>query len=125
MAHFLAPAHTAVGGWEQCRGGTVATDAATGPDNIVRGSLLELSRRLESEWRSAVERLLTSPARSVERERWAFATSRLTAALDGLERYSRTLDDGLGRRDWSARRPQLYGVPDQARDAEPTTSAVR
>ena len=103
----------------------MATDAATGSDNIVRGSLLELSQRLESEWRSAVERLLTSPARSVERERWAFATSRLTAALDGLERYSRTLDDGLGRRDWSARRPQLYGVPDQARDAEPTTSAVR
>jgi hypothetical protein len=93
----------------------VATDLVeVGSGDAVRVSLLALSARLEAEWRAALDRLLDSPPESHERDMWAIATNRLTEALDRLERYARGLDASLGRRDWAARRPRLYRVPDQA-----------
>jgi hypothetical protein len=90
----------------------VATDlSASTSDTVVRGSLLSLSGRLESLWREAAERLQDSPPQSVERERWGVASALLTDALSTLERYAGVVDQSLGRRDWAARRPTLYGVP--------------
>ena len=92
----------------------MATEVRTGTsDDEVRLSLLTLSARLESEWRAASERLLDSPPDSVERQRWDTAIRRLTDALASLEGYARGLDTTLGRRDWAARRPRLYGVSSQ------------
>ena len=92
----------------------MATDVQTRTSNDdVRLSLLTLSARLESEWRAASERLLNSLPDSAERTRWDTAVARLTDALASLERYARDLDTTLGRRDWAARRPRLYGVPSQ------------
>jgi hypothetical protein len=90
----------------------VATDLSAGTsDTVVHGCLLSLSGRLESLWREAAERLQDSPPQSVERERWGVAAARLTDALSTLERYAGGMDRTLGRRDWVARRPTLYGVP--------------
>ncbi len=82
-------------------------------DDAVHLSLLTLSASLESEWRAAAERLLSSLPDSEEHQRWQAALARLTDALASLEGYARGLDTTLGRRDWAARRPRLYGVPSQ------------
>jgi hypothetical protein len=89
-------------------------------DDVVRLSLLTLSARLELEWRAASERLFGDVLDSEERQRWDAAVARLTDALASLEGYARGLDTTLGRRDWAARRPRLYGVPSQ-----PTRSGTR
>jgi hypothetical protein len=92
----------------------MATEVLTrASDDVVRLSLLTLSARLESEWRAASERLLGGLVDSEERQRWDAALARLTEALASLEGYARGLDCTLGRRDWAARRPRLYGVPSQ------------
>ena len=99
----------------------MATDVWTRTSgDAVRLSLLTLSARLESEWRAASERLVGSLPESEERQRWDTALARLTDALASLEGYARGLDTTLGRRDWAARRPRLYGVPSQ-----PTPSGSR
>ena len=90
----------------------MATELATGTTvQSVRPSLVAASARLEAEWRAAAECLMHSPPGSAERQRWATAVRRLTDALTSLEGYARRLDGTLGRRDWAARRPGLYGVP--------------
>ena len=92
----------------------MATDVWTRTsDRDVRLSLITLSARLESEWRTAAERLLGSLPDSDERQRWDTALARLTDALACLEGYASGLDTTLGRRDWAARRPRLYQVPSQ------------
>ncbi len=92
----------------------MATELVTGlPEESVRSSLLCLSARLEAEWRAAAERFVKSPPQSLERQRWETALRRLTDALNSLEGFAGSLDTSLGRRDWTARRPKLYGVPSQ------------
>lgn len=99
----------------------MATEVCTRTsDDVVRLSLLTLSARLESEWRAVSERLLGGPLDSEARQSWDAALARLTEALASLEGYARGLDSTLGRRDWGARRPRLYGVPSQ-----PTRAGTR
>jgi hypothetical protein len=90
----------------------MTTELATGTTmESVRPPLVAASARLEAEWRAAAECLTHSPPRSAERQRWATVVRQLTDALTCLESYASQLDGTLGRRDWAARRPGLYGVP--------------
>ena len=77
----------------------------------VRLSLMEISARLESLWRSTEEALQDCPPLSVARNEWGTASARLVDALSSLEQYAGRVDTALGRRDWRARRPSLFSVP--------------
>jgi hypothetical protein len=88
-------------------------------DDDVHLSLLRLSARLETEWRAVSERVLDSRPDSEERRRWEAALDRVTDALASLEGYAGRVDTTLGRRDWAARRPRLYGVPPQGAPPAP------
>ena len=90
----------------------MTTELATGTTvESVRPPLVAASARLEAEWRAAAECLMHTRPGSAERQRWATAVRQLADALTCLESYAGRLDGSLGRRDWTARRPGLYGVP--------------
>ncbi|MGZ4597555.1 MAG: hypothetical protein ACXV3V_11580 [Actinomycetes bacterium] len=72
-------------------------------EDAVHDTLRSTSTRLEALWEEAAALGRKSPEVSVERLRWAAAAQRIVDAMDEMERFARTMDPSLGRRDWRSR----------------------